>query len=142
MTNTEKRAKLAIRSVSSLLGDKEQAQTTICTTKDFFERYMTADDLSDYIKLLRMSTHGISYTEVFFHNIQEGMKITNPVLPRNDKGGNPYGWLTFSNAEGTKVSLNEPILAFINDYRNGAIKPNFDLYSLVEEMDRRMSKQD
>lgn len=126
------------RSVTTLLTDKEVQLSTTFSVKDFYgdltnKGYFTSDEMMSYLDLLQKSPYGIQYTETFFSNIQNGLRMTNPLLVKVDKGGNEYAWMVFSNSVGTKVTLSGGMSQFIKDVQNGMIKPNFDFYDLVEE---------
>jgi hypothetical protein len=127
------------RSVKSLIADREVKLSNNLTSKQFIERYKTCDELMEYTYQLQESPNGTEYTETFFDHVQLGLKIVSPILTKYDKGGNKYTWLVFSNSVGTKVTLDDAIIAFIKDYQHGSIKPDFDFYDLVEEAKRQQT---
>lgn len=134
---TIKMAKSIERSVESLLGLKSESTSKEYKVKQFFEDYMTTDESESYIETLKRAPNGIAYTEIFFKGIKAGLKIISPLLTKRDKAGNDYYWAVLSNNSGTKMILESGMSAFISDVQNGLIKPNFDFYDLIEEMQRK-----
>lgn len=127
-------ANLKNRSAENLLGIKRESTSKEYTLNQFFKDYMTPDEFESYIETLKRAPNGIRYTEIFFDGIKAGLKIITPLLLKKDRANNDYYWPTLSNSVGTKVILESGMPAFMSDIQNGLIKPNFDLYDLIEEM--------
>ncbi|WP_139180226.1 hypothetical protein [Pedobacter rhizosphaerae] len=121
-----------IRSVKDLFSDSVKDNKDL-STEQFFNRYMTADEVLDQRKELGKMPHGLDYTSIIFHNCCQGLKITSPLLLKTDRYGNQYFWTVFSNGAGSKAILTNGFKAFLNDYQNGLIKPEFDYRSLLED---------
>jgi hypothetical protein len=131
MKNSTASSDATIRPVSDLFTD------SVTDIKDlfpegFFNQYMTPDEVLDQRKELGKIPHGLDYTSIIYHNCSQGLRITSPLLLKNDKYGNEYYWTVFSNGAGSKAVLTEGFKAFLNDYQNGLIKPKFDYRSLLE----------
>gem|GEM_PF-4010608 len=130
-SNSNASTDATIRSVSDLFTDSVTDNKAL-STEQFFSRYMTADEVLEHRKELGKMPHGIDYTSIIFHNCSQGLRITSPLLLKKDKYRNEYFWTVFSNGAGSKAILTEGYKAFLNDYQNSLIKPEFDYRSLLE----------
>lgn len=92
------------------------------------------EDWIAHLKSLRKED--CEHVENLFSSMSEGLRMTNSMMGRYDKGGNLYYWATFARAnanEGIKILHHDGLIKLVKLYRDGKIKIDFTIDDLVDE---------